>query len=253
MRIGRKKPGEDGPKVPAWVVSFTDMITLLLAFFVLLQAFATVRDPELFFIGQGSFRRAIAGLGIPDLLFGKRDRPDYEYRKKRHPTEPDKNRRSRARVLNAEDEKIRKIFADLRRTLETKASDASQQPINVIPTPIRFSRGRAEPDEAAREYLASLAVRLGQGLKSEGIRVYVIGLAADVEDMRQQWLLSSQRARAAAELLRQGLSAQSQGTEWQIDAWGAGRGQEWRERFGLIPEQSYVLVAVTGAGDQDGG
>ena len=42
----RTRPKQDkGNSVPAWIVSFSDMVTLLLAFFVLLQSFAKVQDP----------------------------------------------------------------------------------------------------------------------------------------------------------------------------------------------------------------
>lgn len=253
MKPGAEKPEDQGNKVPAWVVSFTDMITLLLAFFVLLQAFSTFRDPEMFFMGQGSFRRAIAGLGVPDLLFGKRARPNYEHRKNLHPTEPDKEQRYRSRVLDAQDEQIRKIFSDLKRSLETKASDLVEEPIHIMPTPIRFAPGQAVLDAPARKYLGELAIRLGQSLRSEAVKVYVVALAADVEDRQQQWVLSAHRAQAAAKLLESAPSARVRDAGWQIDAWGAGPGDRVRRKFGLIPEHSYVLVAVVGAGYQNGG
>ena len=98
MRSGSKKPADGGQKTPGWIVSFTDMITLLLAFFVLLQAFAKERHPELFF----------AGLGIPDLLFGKMEKAEQSHWMKKHPTEPDEENMNRSRVLDAEDEDQRK-------------------------------------------------------------------------------------------------------------------------------------------------
>ena len=33
-----------GEKVPLWIISFADMITLLLAFFVMLQSLSTSQD-----------------------------------------------------------------------------------------------------------------------------------------------------------------------------------------------------------------
>ena len=45
--MGKKKRQEESNDgIPAWIVSFSDMVTLLLAFFVMLQAFAKPKQPE---------------------------------------------------------------------------------------------------------------------------------------------------------------------------------------------------------------
>ncbi len=238
------RPEDEGEQVPGWIVSFTDMITLLLAFFVLLQAFARVRDPELFYVGQGSFRRAIAGLGVPDLLFGKRARPEYEHKKKKNPTEPDKDQSNKDRVLDAEDEQIRKLFADLKKTVETKTSDLSNKVVDVMPTPIRFRAGAAELDAAGREFLKGMAVNLTQSLQANEVTIHVVGLAADATYGKQQWILSARRAEAAEQFLSQALSDQIRGAGWQIDSWGAGSGDRWCSKFGVHGKQSFIVIGV---------
>ena len=252
MKDAPKRAKEEGQKVPMWIVSFTDMITLLLAFFVLLQAFAKDRDPELFFIGQGSFRRAIAGLGIPGWLFGKREKAESLYRKKKYPTEPDESKLNRERVLDADDEEIRKSFANLKQALDLQSSDMAEATISVVPTPIRFGRGSAELDASGGAFVKTLAVSLSQSLRSGGIKVYVIGLAADETGRKQRWLLSADRARAVEEALRGALAEKLKSSRWEIDSWGAGAGGRWSAGLGLVPERSYIVIAVMGPGNQNG-
>ena len=45
---------EEGTKVPGYIVTFSDMVTLLLTFFVMLLTLADVQDPELFDKGRDS-------------------------------------------------------------------------------------------------------------------------------------------------------------------------------------------------------
>ena len=101
-----RRPGrdeEDKPKVPGWIVSFTDMITLLLSFFVLLQSLAEVRDPELFFEGQGSFVRAIRTFGLPGFMTGEKAQPNRDFTKPRHPTDTSDQERPVNRLIDARD------------------------------------------------------------------------------------------------------------------------------------------------------
>jgi len=45
--VGKKKlPEDDGPEVPEWIVTFSDMISLLVTFFVLLMTFSSMDSAE---------------------------------------------------------------------------------------------------------------------------------------------------------------------------------------------------------------
>jgi len=42
----KKRPDDDGPEVPEWIVTFSDMISLLVTFFVLLMTFSSMETDE---------------------------------------------------------------------------------------------------------------------------------------------------------------------------------------------------------------
>jgi len=248
MKNMRKAPRVDvdeGP--PAWIVSFSDMITLLLAFFVLLQAFAHVQDPELFFIGRDSFRRAIAGMGVPDLLFGKQERARFEHRKPKYTTEEAEEKIPKNRVLDAEDERIRQAFARLRQMVNARSSDLKERHISTFATPIRFARSDAQLNPQAREYLSGLAMTLKQNLSRRAITVHVIGLAGEAEaDLTGPWRLSAQRAKAVQDFLYDASADTLMKGRWKFLSWGIGPGGKWTEKLGLISDKSYVAIVVTG-------
>lgn len=236
----RRRRSEEEPGVPTWIVSFSDMITLLLSFFVLLQVFAHDQDPELFFIGQGSFRRALSGMGIPDWLFGKPNTADHEYRKPRFPAEQERETLAPTRVVDEQDEIIRKLFADIRRLMETETSELRESVVSVSASPIRFTGADTRLDEAARRYLRTYAGDLRQNMAPAGARVYVVGLDDAPNSEAQAWLRSAQRALAVEEFLRELLAPAG----WETSSWGAGDGGAWRRTLGVTPEQCDIVLAV---------
>ena len=213
-------PQDEGMKTPAWIVSFSDMVTLLLAFFVMLQAFAKVRDPAMMHAGRGSFRMAVAGLGIPNLLFGEEETYVGKTRKKKHPTE-ESDEATRDRVIDAEDERIRQVFAELKRLADTQTTDLANRARNVLITPVRFGHSKVSLDASAKEYLDALAIDINENADKDSIRVYVVGLAPDQPVGKAQWLVSARRARVVEEYLRKALRPLVQADVCEVISWGA--------------------------------
>lgn len=242
---------EDGPKVPTWIVSFTDMITLLLSFFVLLQAFAHTRDPELFAKGQGSFLRAIKTFGLPGWLYGRQDRPKRQYTKVKHTTKEAKNKLPRNKMLDAEDENIRKAFQTIQKAIRTQCSDLPDVPVEMMAAPIRFEPGGSDLDLSAREWLRRFALDLRNSRTPEHTSIHVMGLAPDVRSARQQWMLSAQRARAVAAVLRYTLSSGSGPGVWEISSRGAGAGGKMWGKLGDESKRFFIVIAIEGA-ERDG-
>ena len=239
--------------LPTWVVSFTDMITLLLSFFMMLQSLASTRDPELFFAGQGSFQRAIAGLGLPGMLLGHDWRPKFNDRSKARPVANELNQNPAKMVLDPDDEKIRATFDSLRDAVDQHdAADWSERERSRYLARLRFDDGRAELSEAAKQELRGVSQEFRQALAGRKVKIYVIGLAPDNVGAGQRMLLGSQRAAAAEGFLR-GLTAEAFGEgKWAIESIGEGPAKGWCGMFGLEPGSAHLILLVTEEGRGNG-
>jgi outer membrane protein OmpA-like peptidoglycan-associated protein len=245
-----------GSKVPAYIVTFSDMVTLLLTFFVMLLSLAKIQDPELFNKGRDSFWKSIKNCGL-GMLLGKRSSIDFDQIKRVYFIE-DPNNESKTRGIDEQRKKLRQAFERISRSMKTLPSQIVAEKANFMVTNIRFSQGEAILDESAKKFLmefcSSLQARPSAG---RGGILYVLGLGDNTfggssrgpqESLvkqqateKEQWILSAKRAQAVAEFLKAILSASG---GWHVYSWGAGSGGRWVGTDSPISRQSQILIAV---------
>lgn len=236
--IKRRIIRESKAKVPAYIVTFSDMVTLLLTFFVMLLSLANVQDPELFNKGRDSFLRSIRSLGL-GVLYSKEQVSDFGQTKIKHfINTPDGL--SRGRTIDAREEGIRRIFQKVSqsRFIRTMSSQIVAEKTSFSVTSIRFARADAALSESAKRFLTKFCSDLQQSLDAEGIGLYVLGLAGDEPTQKQQWILSARRAQAVADFLQNVLPL------IPVYSWGAGPGGDWVAQDSPVSRQSQILIAV---------
>lgn len=236
MSRDRKKSEEPDEGLPAWIVSFTDMITLLLAFFVLLQAFAQEQHPELFQLGRGSFESVIHNFGLPVWRTGRDHRVRRDWFVRHYSDEPSDE--EHLPIVDAEEERLQRIFQELRERFDSASGEMEMISLRVEATPVKFSGRSTKLNREARQYLSQLAVDLANNLPAGSSSIYLVGLAPNQQGSQKQWVYSAQRAQAAEDYLRERL--EGQGRNWSLYSWGGGR------TFGRFPEGTYLGLVVMG-------
>jgi len=230
---------ESGPKIPGYIVTFSDMVTLLLTFFVMLLSLATVQDPELFNIGRGAFVESIRNFGL-GMLPGRTQRPDFGEKKVKHFISKSDNALM-VRTIDAKEEEIRRLFQNLTRSMTAVPSQIVAKTTKFSVTDVHFSPGDATLDEPAKKFLTGFCLNLQQNADAEKVKLYVLGLASEGATRKGQWLLSARRAQAAADFLSDTLPSDLQ---WPVYSWGAGPGGDWVSRDSPISEKLHILIAV---------
>jgi flagellar motor protein MotB len=239
---------DSGEKVPLWYISFADMITLLLSFFVMLQTMAHTQDSKLLGISQESFRRAIAGMGVPDFLFGRGGQLDLEYHKVKNAMEEKSAKEvNPGRIIDADDESIRKLFEQIKKEMETQSTNQTPRLVNVIQAPIAFASGGSELSAADKAVLDGLVRNLIQNGAGSG-QLEVLGWAGDEPSEQRQWMVSAQRAGEVERYLRASLGKVRPG-QWELSSWGVGPSNPKLQTLGFVPGKSAILIAVTAKGE----
>jgi len=224
---------------------------------VMLLSLATVQDPELFGRGRDSFSWSIKNFGL-GMLWGWKPRPDFGNVKIRFfISKPDKFFEDRS--INIKEEKIRKLFNELRQSMKTMPSEVAATKTVFSVTNIRFPRGVSRLDVSAKRFLGGFCSNLQQDFGSRPIKLYVLGLADDQATEKDKWILSAKRAKVVADYLRgilysgSGLQTQRSAfggwSKWSVYWWGAGPGGDWVRQDSPISKQSQILIAVLRADD----
>lgn len=247
--MSRKKIAEESYQVPIWVITFSDMTTNLLTFFVLLLSMGHIRDETLFDQGQASIYLESVKRG-----FGIKETSDFENIKiKYFITGP--GDLFEGRTIDAKEEELRRTFTKVDRSMTTMPSQIVAKKTSFSVTDIRFSPGQVTLNESAKKYLAEFCLALQnsprvfssktkggisqQNPDSKAGIIYVLGLADEpdvvgsdpvqgatlidpAEKLQQdsrgagaQWLLSARRAQAVADFLQSALGGRSEPPEGQ--------------------------------------
>jgi flagellar motor protein MotB len=242
---------EAGEKSPLWIISFADMISLLMAFFVMLLTMAHEKSGKMANEGQGVFEATIAGFKNSanefDLegVFGGNTKKHGSAKNSvsfdAHQTYYSiKEKETSGRTIDAAEERIRRVFNRLGNHAKTAKSQFSWGQPDFVVTPITFRQGQYALDSPAKDFLTKFTTDL-QESGNEKLKLYVVGLASQEPEGKQQWLLSTKRADAVADFIRNNMPPDSQ---WSIYSWGAGAGGDWVAKDSITAGQSISIGVV---------
>ena len=251
MNTNKKKekaapPEEKGETAPLWIISFADMISLLMAFFVMLLTMAQTRSGKLCNPGEGifektifGFKSSISGFGLPGLLGKASEQDSFEYGKSHYNLVGDNNNPDE-RTIDAGEEKIRRLFKELQSNSKIfERRDKDGQP-TFVATPIIFQQGQADLDEASKKFLTQFALNLGQSDKRV-IGIYIVGLTWEELPEQQKWRLSVRRSQAAGDFLRSVIAPEQ---KIPVYCWGAASYSQWVGTDNLNTNKPEILITV---------
>jgi outer membrane protein OmpA-like peptidoglycan-associated protein len=171
------------------MLSFADMMTNLLCFFILLAAFAQKQEGLLLEDGLGSIQRALLSIGLPGAMEGRRNPVQFNAGRVVYRSAASINTKTLVeadgRILDSNRDTLRRVIVE---TLGQKGAA-------TLPLPLLFEADTAELSEGHRAFLDEVAKYLASGK----FRIRLDGYAFEEAggDLAQAWALSEGRARAA--------------------------------------------------------
>ena len=239
MSAKSKKQDSGGPKVPAYIVTFSDMVTLLLTFFVMLLSLASEQDPELYNKSRDAFNASINNVGL-GMLEGRKPNPGLGRKLIKHLIRsPDRN--PDARTIDADEELRKRLFRQVADSMQTLKSQIVADSIQYTVSRVRFAESASSLDSDSRGHLDQFSNSLTQDGREGKTKLYVLGLASEEKGLKNQWILSARRAQAVAAYLRSVLPDTGQ---YPVFSWGSGGGGSWAGESGYASKDAHIFIAV---------
>ena len=159
MRRERQTTEERGPQVPGYIVTFSDMVTLLLTFFVLLLTMADTQDAEFYDKGRDAFLKSIRNMGL-GILIGRQSKAELGHTKMTYSIDvPDEE--PDTRTIDAKAEQLQRIFDRVKQNATTIPPEIVAKTNNFsVDNNISFEKGKATLDAAAKQYLTDFCSQL---------------------------------------------------------------------------------------------
>ena len=234
-----KKQEEGGPKVPAYIVTFSDMITLLLTFFVMLLSLASEQDPELYNKTRDAFNDSLNNVGL-GMLSGRRPNPELGQKLFKHMIRnPDD--KADVRTIDADEERRKRSFRQVAKSMQTLKSQLVADSIQYTVPRVRFAKSASSLDLDSKKHLDQFSRNLAQNAQKSQAKLYVLGMASDEKGIKNNWILSAKRAQVVAEYLRRVLPDTGQ---YPVFSWGSGAGGSWVGESGFASEEAHIFIAV---------
>jgi chemotaxis protein MotB len=247
IQMTRKKVKEELKQgAPAFIVTFSDMVTLLLTFFVMLLSLAKdqVNDHK-FLEGLSSFKLAVADFGMTGAMYNQGTGPEFEYQKIKYKVEKESQEQKRkdpeTKSKDHHTEMLRRLVMDIEQMMKISPAQIAGKSKMFIVTTIRFAPGNWELSKQAKEELDQYSLQIQETLAQNKAMLYVVGVANTEQTSRAKWMVSSRRANEVAEYIKSNLP---QDSERPIYSWGSGTGGEWCGEDGLMSRDSEILLAL---------
>ena len=232
-------------KVPAYIVTFSDMVTLLLTFFVMLISMANFQVPSLVQEGRNSFVQSLELCGL-GMLFTKEKSPQFDYELIKHYIEQ-ADHVTHGRTIDARQEELRRLYDQISENSKTMQSRIDADSTHFSVMDVHFDRGSLDIVGAKADSLLRFCNDLDTTSGGQTLSLYVLGIANESARDIENWQLSARRAKAVADFLRENSAVAKTN---KIFSWGAGTGGNWVGKDSPFSETSEILIALLRTDDQ---
>lgn len=234
-----RKPEEAKKGAPSYIVTFSDMITLLLTFFVLLLSMSDSQDESLYRDGRSAFMRSIAGFGMPGIIFSQNDGSQFDHPKVKYKVNKGEDE-AEDRSIDAEIEMKRRVILELEDLMVISPSQIKATSKEFVSTNISFPQGQWQLDNPAKQFIKKYSRQVQESFYSQALSFYVLGLATSESSDTEQWSVSARRAQSVANHLRGTFGDKN----WPVYSWGAGSGGEWSSDIGQMNKDSQIMIVM---------